>query len=626
MASNQFFPRVTFKSSEAASFIRVTNGDGSASNPYLIADIYGLQGMAGPANATKNIKLVHDIDATSTSGWNSGQGFRPLAATSPYLATFNGQGFTIDGLTIHQPTTSAIGLFGTVGARASITNLLLTNVAVTGQGYVGALVGQNSGGTISNIALSGTVAGSATVNVGDNIGGLVGENDSGSINNIKSSISVTGADNVGGLVGYNNGAITSAITTGPVTASGSTDGGLVGYDDVDSTVTSSTNTGTVQGGGVNVGGLAGYNRGIISTSFNSGSVESLSGSVGGLVGENDDINSAPALIQNSYSIGTVTGTSNNDAAGLVGVNFGTILNSYSTGAVSGSSNTGGLVGANLGTITGSFWDTTTSGQSTSAGGTGLATSPLLSASTYSGAGWSIGTDLTSDTWVIFDGQTRPILAAAYSTTISDAHQLQLIGLNATTLAANYKLANNIDLSGTFNPADVWGTSTTNSGGGFVPIGGGSSPYNGTFDGQGHTMDGLYINRSATNDVGLFGFAQGTIQNLNLTNVNVTGNSIVGGLAGTIGDPSSGFQGTGVLSQVSSSGTVTGNGSYVGGLIGLGHGTTIDSAFSAGSVSGGSFVGGLIGSSLSTLSNTFSTANVSAAEWWAGWWAKIIMAG
>jgi len=86
---------------------------------------------------------------------------------------------------------------------------------------------------------------------------------------------------------------------------------------------------------------------------------------------------------------------------------------------------------------------------------------------------------------------------------------------------------------------------------------------------------------------------------------------VGGLAGSIGDPAPATQGTGSVSASSSSGTVIGEGNYVGGLVGLDHGTATSRSFSAGSVSGGDFVGGLEGSTLSQLSNVYSAASVSA---------------
>ena len=86
---------------------------------------------------------------------------------------------------------------------------------------------------------------------------------------------------------------------------------------------------------------------------------------------------------------------------MVGYNYeGTITNSYSTGTVSGSSDyVGGLVGYNYGgTITNSYWDIQTSGQSSSDGGTGKTTAQMKQQATFSGWDfdtiWGIEAELT----------------------------------------------------------------------------------------------------------------------------------------------------------------------------------------------------------------------------------------
>jgi hypothetical protein len=106
--------------------------------------------------------------------------------------------------------------------------------------------------------------------------------------------------------------------------------------------------GTVTGVGL-VGGLVGLNRGSVTTSF---SRAAATGDlyVGGLVGWND----TGATVNTSFAIGAVTGlTGGEDASGndyvggAVGVNFGSLTDSYATGAVSGVKVVGGLVGTNM---------------------------------------------------------------------------------------------------------------------------------------------------------------------------------------------------------------------------------------------------------------------------------------
>ena len=87
------------------------------------------------------------------------------------------------------------------------------------------------------------------------------------------------------------------------------------------------------------------------------------------------------------------------------------------------------------------------------------------------------------------------------------------------MTAYYYLANDIDCSGFGN---------------FEPIGTSwSNPFNGTFDGKGYKITNLYINRSSTDCVGLFGRtgSGSKITNVGLEEVNVNGSNEVGGLAG-----------------------------------------------------------------------------------------------
>lgn len=95
-----------------------------------------------------------------------------------------------------------------------------------------------------------------------------------------------------------------------------------------------------------------------------------------------------------------------------------------------------------------------------------------------------------------------------------------------------KLGADLDLS-------VYG-SAWNGGKGWIPIGikwasgDTGQVFKGTFNGQYHTITGLYINDSTTSDnTGLFGVIAdgGTVKNLGLTGVNITGYWYVGGVVG-----------------------------------------------------------------------------------------------
>ena len=88
------------------------------------------------------------------------------------------------------------------------------------------------------------------------------------------------------------------------------------------------------------------------------------------------------------------------------------------------------------------------------------------------------------------------------------------------------------------------------------------PFRGTFDGQGHTISGIYINNNSSQQ-GLFGYVNngGTVKNLSVMDSYIKAEDFVGGIIG--------WNNGGTVSDCSYSGTVTGTASsvYVGGIAG-----------------------------------------------------------
>ena len=111
--------------------------------------------------------------------------------------------------------------------------------------------------------------------------------------------------------------------------------------------------------------------------------------------------------------------------------------------------------------------------------------------------------------VMLAATITPALAATQITTCTE---LQNIKAN---LAGDYYLASDIDCSV---------TSGWNGGAGFELIGNESNNFSGNFDSKGYKITGLYINRSSTNFVGLFGFtgSGSEIKDVGLEDVNVNG--------------------------------------------------------------------------------------------------------
>lgn len=189
------------------------------------------------------------------------------------------------------------------------------------------------------------------------------------------------------------------------------------------------------------------------------------------------------------------------------------------------------------------------------------------------------------------------------------------------LAGYYALGADIDAST---------TSTWNGGAGFEPIGNITNSFSSVFDGLGHTISGLTINRPSSDYVGLFGYSlNATLRNVGLVGGNVTGNDYAGGLVGyaevssvfgsinncyNSGNVSSyttgGLAGyaDGVVNTTYTSGTVNGN-SAVGGLVGD-NDAVITSSYVKGTVVGTDFVGGLAGINLNgSISNSYATGSV-----------------
>ena len=172
--------------------------------------------------------LMKDIDST-TAGYtelasntaNQGKGWQPIGTQeNAYTGTFDGQGYEISDLFINHPSEANVGLFGVVDERGLVRNVGVVNADVTGEWFVGGLVGYANECTISNCQSTGSATGDSYV------GGLVGWNRD-TVRNCYSLASVTGEWLVGGLVGHNRGTVSNSYSSGVV--SGNEDvGGLVG--------------------------------------------------------------------------------------------------------------------------------------------------------------------------------------------------------------------------------------------------------------------------------------------------------------------------------------------------------------------------------------------------------------
>lgn len=112
-------------------------GTGTVDDPYLISTPEQLNMVRG--NLSGYYKLVNDIDLISYDNWE------PIGnSKSKFAGSLDGNNHKITNLKINRPGTKYQGLFGNTDNTAKISNLGLEDVDVTGNNYVGGLVGNNS--------------------------------------------------------------------------------------------------------------------------------------------------------------------------------------------------------------------------------------------------------------------------------------------------------------------------------------------------------------------------------------------------------------------------------------------------------------------------------------------------
>ena len=174
----------------------------------------------------------------------------------------------------------------------------------------------------------------------------------------------------------------------------------------------------------------------------------------------------------------------------------------------------------------------------------------------------------------------------------------------------YELTTDLDLDTNVNGMADSSDTYWNDGAGWETIGSGAPVYNfnAVFEGNGHTISNLFINRTGIQawEVGLFGQIglQGTVKNLGLPSVDVTGAYDVGGLAGA---------NTGAITNVYVTGSVNSTGRLLGnagGLVGNSGGRIAASYFS-GDVAGNNTAGGLVGAFGNQIIASYATGTVTA---------------
>lgn len=265
--SSNAFNQSTYSGFDFTNYWYMIDGE---TRPYLrseystiIRNINQLQLMNMNLGASYSLanNIIYSSDMFTSKGF-----FSIGNSSSKFTGTFDGNNYTISNLFINRSSDN-IGLFGYTN-NATISDVGLTNVDITGNSQTGALVGYNYNSIINNSFSSGTVE-----STGDNSGGLVGRNEGNNseINNSYSSVNLTAtgtnSNRTGGLVGWNfEGAkVKNSYAMGNVSGVLGV-GGLVGSNENNSRIENSYSIGRVIGSNY-IGGLVGWNNATINNSF-----------------------------------------------------------------------------------------------------------------------------------------------------------------------------------------------------------------------------------------------------------------------------------------------------------------------------------------------------------------------
>ena len=597
----------------------------------------------------KTVVLTQDIDLEDSEnnqwtpiGYSNGSD-----VLREFAGTFDGGGHTVSGLYINSEATYA-GLFGVVGEDGTVKNLTVAGDITNKGKFTGGVIGYNLG-AVENCAFTGKVNGgggtgdSAGYEHGNYTGGVAGIN-YGTITNCRNSGAVTGNDSgtnthsyTGGVAGENIGAVEDCCNTGAVTGSGSGSsyftyaGGVAGdnmYDGDGSdsgTITNCRNSGTVIGNG-------GRSR------------------TGGVAGGNCNDSPEPvATITNCYNTGNVTGTgSSSRTGGVAGENDSVVTNCYNTGTVNNSGDFGGVAGRNTLTVENCYYLTGEGYPDIGIGGSGALQTGTAALTAEEFKNPDSFTDWDFDTvWIISSVLGRPVLVDNREAD-GTAEAPYQIGTAGQLAAFRDKVNNGYTDDHAVLTADIDLYLAADNP--WTPIGSGyKEGYTGTFDGDGHTIEGLYVSRD--NYVGLFGYVDngGTVKNLKVSGT-VTGSGITAGLARPIGGvvalnagtvENCAFTGkvngpkysisiytggvvgrnTGVIKNCSNTGAITGDyNNFSGGVAGFNDGGTIENCYNTGTVtsSNGYHTGGVAGyNQRGTIENCYNTGEITGSSTYIG---------
>ncbi len=596
-------------------------GDGSSGNPWQIT------------TAEQLADIRHDLDAhyRIMAGLDLGDvAWTPIGTQgAPFKGYLDGGHHAIAGLMISEPAGKALALFAfTEGA--TLHNVVLENVDVSGDWYVAGLVARAERTVIVNSSVTGNVSAS-----GPYAGGLAAEARDTVVSGSYSAADVEGTQYVGGVVGimvsvYSEAWLINSFSVGSVAGTsepGKGVGGLLGnarHQIMRNTYFAGTLT---DNGDEITGALTGYQDfGQISHSlWNTNLATGLDafGGIGFDLDAEENLSGLSTAVMQGQSVFTDAGWNFTSVwTSDPGINNGYPMLRWQLGftdspplpfprlkdrnininapfelnlaehfldpdagdlgfTVSGDLPQGLAFDAATGVITGT---------PTLQGSCSL----QVTATDAGGSDYTATTSFALNVQPAFDGEGT--VASPWE--IDSAEKLDAV---RNVLGAHFVLTADIDLSGS-----EWSE-------GWQPLGSAQDPFSGSFNGNDFSITGLVVKATGDERAGLFGrVLNAELHNLQLTDVQVNGHGFVGGLAGAAS--------LSTISNVSVEGDISvadasTDGWAFGGLVGFSENTEISGSEFAGTVSGLAETGGLVGrvATAGSVSNSSAEATVSGTS-------------
>jgi len=557
------------------------------------ADFWGFAMISASTNF-EGVTIKLDADITLNEGdsalWKESAPEYNWFPCYTFSGNFDGQGHTISGVYCYT-NSKYIGVFKQVNANGSVRDLKLVNSYIRGTYCVGAIAG-HGGGSLSLIYTDAIVE-----NTGDHTGGILGAmNQNGNMSECWFDGTVYGGKSY-------TGGLTSATGTAMCV------------------ISHSLNTGTVYGGtGQVTGGLVGLvNRSLtLSDSLNAGKVDdslsAIKDATGSVIGRITDSNEEKPItthISSTYAT----------------------RESYETSIGKGYPTSGSSFVNSLAELTGNNGYRRTILNFDKYWAIDVDSHPTLQAFTEEipTLPKDVKRPYTPDTSWYDDDENVFVLK-----TVEELYGfVQLAGKKdfegkTVKLGKDMKVnAGDVTALGTSTPLNQWASIHS---------------FNGTFDGCGHTISGLYINDGLWR-VGLFGniTENATIKNVKLTNSYFEGAYHVGSICGWLQESTiqgvyseakvvvrkghgGGILGTtqnGKIDNAWFAGSVSGEANYIGGIASFvslrdkdkNNGATFSNCLNTGTVSGVSNVGGLVGrvAARTTIKYSLNTGKVTGAN-------------